>query len=87
MQEQFGLFEAKNRLSELAAMVARTGRPITVTRRGKPLVDIVPASETTKETRESVAAAFKELEEWGKKHPMILYEGETLKDLIEYGRR
>jgi prevent-host-death family protein len=37
-----GLFEVKTRLSELCQEVADTGESVTVTRRGKPLVRIVP---------------------------------------------
>jgi prevent-host-death family protein len=37
-----GLFEVKTRLSELCQEVADTGESVTVTKRGKPLVRIVP---------------------------------------------
>lgn len=37
------LFDAKNRFSELCQTVASTGEPCIVTRRGKPLVRLVPA--------------------------------------------
>lgn len=37
------LFDAKNRISELCETVARSGEPCLVTRRGKPLVRVVPA--------------------------------------------
>jgi prevent-host-death family protein len=36
------LFDAKNRFSELCDAVARTGEPCLVTRRGKPLVQVIP---------------------------------------------
>ena len=39
-----GLFETKNRLSELCEQVASTHEPLVVTRHGKPLVHIVPAT-------------------------------------------
>ncbi len=38
-----GLFEAKNRFSEVCDTVSR-GEPILVTKRGKPLVRILPVS-------------------------------------------
>lgn len=41
-----GLFDAKNRLSEVCDHVARTGEPCMVTRRGKALVRIVPVRES-----------------------------------------
>ena len=37
-----GIFEAKTRLSEICDEVARTGKSVTVTRRGQPLVRIDP---------------------------------------------
>lgn len=43
-----GLFETKNRFSELCDDVARNGDPLVVTRHGKPLVRIVPYEGTAK---------------------------------------
>jgi prevent-host-death family protein len=40
--KSLGLFEARNRLSEVCEQVASTGEPCLVTRRGRPLVRIVP---------------------------------------------
>jgi prevent-host-death family protein len=37
-----GLFDAKNRFSEICEQVSQTGEPLIVTRRGRPLVRIVP---------------------------------------------
>lgn len=37
-----GIFEAKNKFSELCEQVARTGQPVLVTRRGVGLVRVVP---------------------------------------------
>ena len=39
-----GIFEAKAKLSEICDEVARSGRSVVVTRRGKPLVKIDPVS-------------------------------------------
>ena len=36
------MYETKNRFSAVCAEVAETGRPLVVTRRGRPLVRIVP---------------------------------------------
>ncbi|MHB2016306.1 MAG: type II toxin-antitoxin system Phd/YefM family antitoxin [Candidatus Xenobia bacterium] len=47
MRKSVGLFEAKTRLSELCEQVAQTRQPVTVTRRGRPLVRILPAEEPT----------------------------------------
>ena len=40
-----GLFETKNRLSEVCAQVSKTREPVVITRRGKALVKIVPIIE------------------------------------------
>jgi prevent-host-death family protein len=43
--KMIGVFEAKTRLSEICEEVARSGRSVIVTRRGKPLVRIDPLKE------------------------------------------
>lgn len=86
MKTEIGLFEAKNKLSELADKVARTGETVIITRRGKPLVRMMPV-ENPSPSADEIRAALKRLREFGKKHPLILYPGETIKDLIEDGRR
>jgi prevent-host-death family protein len=40
--QAMGIFEAKNKFSELCERVARTGEPVLVTRRGVGLVRVVP---------------------------------------------
>jgi prevent-host-death family protein len=40
--KSMGLFEVKNRFSEVCGRVARGLEPVIVTRRGRPLVRIVP---------------------------------------------
>lgn len=85
MEQEIGIFEAKNKLSELADTVARSGIPITITRRGKPLVRMTPAEPS--HSVEEVSAALARLEAWGKSHKLVLHEGETLKDIIAEGRR
>jgi len=37
-----GLFDAKNKLSEVCDLVSSTREPVVVTRRGKAIVQIVP---------------------------------------------
>jgi prevent-host-death family protein len=67
--KKVGLFDAKNRFSELCERVAETGEPLTVTRRGRPLVKIVPAEpeatsvwETVEEARNRYGPIEEELE-------------------------
>jgi len=40
-----GLFETKNRLSEVCEQVATTSEPVIITRHRKPLVKIVPIKD------------------------------------------
>lgn len=53
-----GLFEAKNKFSEVCDTVARTGEPVVVTKRGHALVRIVPVED--KPHGSAVWAAFRE---------------------------
>ena len=40
--DQVGMFEAKTHFSEIVERVLTGARPVTITRRGQPVVDIVP---------------------------------------------
>lgn len=77
--ETVGLFEAKNRLSELVARASR-GQKIGITRHGKLSALIVPA-----QPQESLEDIFRDLDEIRKRSKMP--KGLTVKDLIEEGRR
>jgi len=44
-RKKYGLFEAKTRLSEICDEVARRREGVTITRRGKPLVRILPVED------------------------------------------
>ena len=39
------LYDAKNRLSEICNQVSETGQPCVISRRGKPVVKLVPIEE------------------------------------------
>lgn len=43
--ESVALYDAKNRLSELCNKVTETGEPCIISRRGRPIVKLVPVSE------------------------------------------
>jgi prevent-host-death family protein len=43
--ETFALYDAKNRLSELCNKVTETGEPCVISRRGRPIVKIVPIDD------------------------------------------
>ncbi len=77
MSITIGVFEAKNTLSELIDRAAR-GDDVVITRRGEPIVRLVPARSST------VEAALEELLEIrSRTHP----GPESLRELVEEGRR
>lgn len=75
-----GLFEAKQKLSELVER-ASGGERIGITRRGKLAAIIVPARSEV-----SVKEAFAEIDRI-RMRAKPLPKGMTIKDLIEEGRR
>jgi prevent-host-death family protein len=77
---QIGAFEAKNRLSELLQLV-ENGQEVTITRHGKAVARLVPASQYDPAR---VKRAVEELKEMRKKHRL---DGLTLRELIDGGRK
>ncbi len=73
-----GLFEAKQKLSELVERASR-GERIGITRRGKLAAQIVPAQEEA-----DLKKAFEEIEKIRKRSKKV--PGVTVKSLIEEGR-
>ena len=51
-----GIFEAKTKLSSLCERVSRTGMPILVSKRGKPLVVISPPVSVRQPSRDVLEA-------------------------------
>ena len=43
--ETYALYDAKNRLSELCNQVTETGEPCVISRRGRPIVKLVPIED------------------------------------------
>jgi len=76
--ETVGLFEAKNRLSELVARASQ-GHKIGITRHGKLSALIVPV-----EPQETLDDIFRNIEKIRKRAK--LPKGVSVKDLIEEGR-
>lgn len=74
----FGLFEAKQKLSELVER-AREGEKIGITRRGQLAAVLVPATPET-----SLRDVFKDIEKIRKRSKME--RGVSVKNLIEEGR-
>jgi prevent-host-death family protein len=77
-----GLFEAKQKLSELVERASR-GERIRITRRGKLAAELVPAQDQS-ELRD-VKEIFADIERIRRKAKPL--RGITVKDLIEEGRR
>jgi len=75
-----GLFEAKQRLSQLVERASK-GEEIVITRRGKEQARLVPMPTERGRT-------LKEIFDSIRSRPRIrLHRGVTIKDLIEEGRR
>jgi len=74
----FGLFEAKQKLSELVER-AREGEKIGITRRGRLAAVLVPATPEA-----SLRDVFKDIEKIRKRAKME--RGVNVKNLIEEGR-
>jgi prevent-host-death family protein len=77
-----GLFEAKQKLSELVER-AGEGEQIGITRRGKLAAMLVPAREDKKVNLREIFADIERIRRRAKPLP----KGMTIKDLIEEGRR
>jgi prevent-host-death family protein len=76
-----GLFEAKQKLSELVEL-ANEGEQIGITRRGKLAAMLVPVRNNNVSLKE----AFADIERI-RRRVKPLPKGVTIKDLIEEGRR
>jgi prevent-host-death family protein len=78
--KNFGLFEAKQKLSELVDR-ASAGERIGITRRGKLAAILTPAHDQV-----DLKAVFERIDQI-RKSAKPLPKGMTIKDLIEEGRR
>ena len=81
--ETVGAFEAKTHLSELLQKV-EAGREFTITRHGKPVAKLTPITHDDKASRARCGAAVDALMSMPRAR---LAKGETIKQLIEEGRR
>ena len=78
---EVGIFEAKNRLSELVERAAR-GEEIVITRRGKPVARLVPPEVT--DAQSQALALAERIRRSRAQH--ALGGGVALRELIEEGR-
>ena len=77
-----GIFEAKNRLSELVERAAR-GEEIVITRRGQQIARLMPPEVKNEQVKaQSLAARIRRSREGSP-----LGSGASLRELIEEGRR
>ena len=81
---EMGLFDVKTHFSEVIEKVLREGRPITVTRRGEPVVDIVP-TKAAKRGRLTPEEAMKELIGLRDELPILTYS--EIKSMRDEGRK
>jgi prevent-host-death family protein len=79
-QTSMGAFEAKNRFSELLDRVGR-GSEVIITKHGRPVARIVPASAPGEEERKRTTGELRALN----KHYSL--KGLSPRKLIEEGRR
>jgi len=63
--EQIGIFEAKTKFPGLCDQVVRSGSPVVVSRRGKPLVIVSPANQIEAPDRRGI---LDECKVWDEKH-------------------
>jgi len=78
--KQIGIFEAKNRLSDLVDQAER-GERIYITRRGKKVAVLTGVEEEEEFSGEALMKALRQFRASAKRGP------ESLRDLIEEGRR
>ncbi|MCG8505069.1 MAG: type II toxin-antitoxin system prevent-host-death family antitoxin [Sphingomonadales bacterium] len=78
--EEIGAFEAKTKLSELLRRVEE-GESFRVTRHGRPVAILSPASPSPKMTPEEAVRRIRELRKGN-----ILGPDVTIRELIEEGR-
>ncbi len=80
--ESVGSFEAKTHLPQLLERVAQ-GEEFTITKHGKPVARLVPVVTAT--LKPDVRQVIEELKAFSKGN--TLGKGNTIRDLIEEGRR
>ena len=55
-----GIFEAKTKLTVMCEEIARTGLPVMVSKRGRPMVLITPVPAALQSTRPDILTAWQE---------------------------
>jgi prevent-host-death family protein len=77
-----GCYEAKTHLPRLLGQVEK-GETITITKHGRPIAKIVPATDA----KQSVVVLVEEMLAFRDENGPLLGDDLTIRDLIEEGRR
>jgi len=83
MSSTVGAFEAKTHFAQLLQRVER-GEEVTITRRGKPVARLVPA--TTRHDPEVAMAAFRRLRERGQQAAVGKFDWAEWRAYVDEGR-
>ena len=59
-----GIFEAKTKFTALCEDVVRTGLPVIVSKRGRPMVLLAPVPAELQTDRPDILTAWQEWQEW-----------------------
>jgi prevent-host-death family protein len=81
--QEFGAFEAKNKLSELLDRAER-GEEVVITRRGRPVAKLVPVR--TERDREKAREAVRGIRELAKEMNLGKFDWEEWKKYRDEGR-
>ena len=84
MDSSVGAYEAKTHLPQLLDRV-ESGETITITRHGKAVAKLVPASGL--DAKPDVRKVIEEMRRFQREQGPTLGEGLTIRDMIEEGRR
>lgn len=82
MKTEIGAYDAKTRLPELLRQV-RAGRRFTITNRGEPIADLVPA-ETTRGV--DAGTAIDRFRAFMRENPVKIGHGVSIRALVDEGR-
>ena len=84
MESAVGAYEAKTHLTQLLDRV-EAGESITITRHGKAVAKLVPASGLV--AKPDVRKVIEEMKRFQQEQGPTLGDGLTIRDMIEEGRR
>ena len=86
LDSTLGAFDAKTHFSKILEWVAK-GKEFVVTKHGKPIAKIGPAIESAQVTEQALIEKRRAAMAWIKANPIKLAPGQTIRSLIDEGRR